>query len=459
MSFFGLKLKGGETAKPSTRDGYILHLSHASIVNGVKRQRNTLSAKIGKDITTLAVLVGRVDNHFFDLFFDPLSVEFINEGAQEVHLSGYYEPEERLSSDADFPAAEADAEPPAKKQKTDKAHEAKKAETRTTTITPDDSCLIQQLREERVQSAQTERQLRALGAEYAYVQNRAAVGEDEVAKLHKVLAKQTTKLSDLQAERDATKEHYDQSRQAVQFLSTEVSSLKSELDKLQKTYAALLEAHEVLQKLEDSQTGQTQLLEQKTTAEREKREEVEKELAAKNSLLKTKTARIDTLERFKKGSAEHLNQYYEDNVHLSQQHEDMETELAAAKAAHQEMETKMTTLQDDLARSKKVEQLDEANAHAVWENDEQKIQALQKQNSLLTNALRAAQEKIELESQNKPAKDAKLRKTTQGKKAKLVDKPPPAPTVNQAKVSEREAALWKQKQLQNLMNMKSQLNL
>eukprot|EP00397_Hematodinium_sp_SG-2012_P043491 GEMP01048355.1.p3 GENE.GEMP01048355.1~~GEMP01048355.1.p3 ORF type:complete len:138 (+),score=54.80 GEMP01048355.1:1073-1486(+) len=137
----------------------------------------------------------------------------------------------------------------------------------------------------------------------------------------------------------------------------------------------------------------------------------------------------------------------------------METELAAAKAAHQEMETKMTTLQDDLARSKKVEQLDEANAHAVWENDEQKIQALQKQNSLLTNALRAAQEKIELESQNKPAKDAKLRKTTQGKKAKLVDKPPPAPTVNQAKVSEREAALWKQKQLQNLMNMKSQLNL
>lgn len=219
-------------------------------------------------------------------------------------------------------------------------------------------------------------------------------------KLKAQLAKKAKQASFVQAERDAAKQHYGATKQQVLLLSTEVASLKSQLDALREKNDKVIHANKVLQQVEDSETGHTQQVEETAREEEEKRKAVEKELAQKSASLRTMSARLAALERGKKDSAEHLNQYYEENSRLTQQYDDMERDLEAETSKRQQAEKQLAAVTDELVRSKKVEQRDEANAHAVWENDAQKIQALEKENTELEHALHAARENLKHVAQN-----------------------------------------------------------
>lgn len=73
--------------------GEILHLSQAAL-HKASPGKNYVQAVDGKQKYAIAVLEkGNVEHASFDLFFRAGHCGFLNEGASEVHLTGYFEPD------------------------------------------------------------------------------------------------------------------------------------------------------------------------------------------------------------------------------------------------------------------------------------------------------------------------------------------------------------------------------
>lgn len=92
MAFWGTILKPNQKKKVESPEGDILHLSQACL-NDPKDGKNYVMAEVSGTSYAVACLEkGKKEHDSFDLFFDPKACSFMNKGASEVHLTGYFEP-------------------------------------------------------------------------------------------------------------------------------------------------------------------------------------------------------------------------------------------------------------------------------------------------------------------------------------------------------------------------------
>lgn len=94
MAFWGCVLKPGSKQKVENPEGDILHLSQACL-HDPKDGKNYVQAIVaGKAYSIACLEKGRKEHDSFDLFFNPQECCFSNSGKSEVHLTGYFEPDE-----------------------------------------------------------------------------------------------------------------------------------------------------------------------------------------------------------------------------------------------------------------------------------------------------------------------------------------------------------------------------
>jgi len=105
-------LKANGKAKVESPQGDILHLSQACL-HEPKDGKNYIQVQVDGRTYALACLEkGKKEHDSFDLFFNPSECTFMNAGKSEVHLTGYFEPDEDMgegSESDEAPAAKAPA--------------------------------------------------------------------------------------------------------------------------------------------------------------------------------------------------------------------------------------------------------------------------------------------------------------------------------------------------------------
>eukprot|EP00933_Yihiella_yeosuensis_P046429 TRINITY_DN41953_c0_g1_i1.p2 TRINITY_DN41953_c0_g1~~TRINITY_DN41953_c0_g1_i1.p2 ORF type:complete len:130 (+),score=52.36 TRINITY_DN41953_c0_g1_i1:76-465(+) len=129
MSFWGCALAPGKkVAIEENAGGQVLHLSQACL-HAPQDGKNFLQVVEGNQTYAIACLQkGKSEYASFDLFFRAGSCSFVNKGASEIHLTGYFEPdgmgddegeesEEDMMEDDEEEESEEEAPPPAKKKK------------------------------------------------------------------------------------------------------------------------------------------------------------------------------------------------------------------------------------------------------------------------------------------------------------------------------------------------------
>lgn len=104
-------MKPGQKKKVESPEGEILHLSQACL-HEPKDGKNYVQATVEGTTYSIACLEkGKKEHDSFDLFFDPTQCAFANKGASDVHLTGYFEPDDGASDDGAAPAAAAKSSP------------------------------------------------------------------------------------------------------------------------------------------------------------------------------------------------------------------------------------------------------------------------------------------------------------------------------------------------------------
>eukprot|EP00927_Polykrikos_kofoidii_P006608 TRINITY_DN12679_c0_g1_i2.p1 TRINITY_DN12679_c0_g1~~TRINITY_DN12679_c0_g1_i2.p1 ORF type:complete len:247 (+),score=72.14 TRINITY_DN12679_c0_g1_i2:68-808(+) len=94
MAFWGCTLKPGQKEKVESSKGNILHLSQACL-HDPKDGKNYIKAEVeGKTYAVACLEKGKSEHESFDLFFNPSQCAFSSSGKSEVHLTGYFEPDE-----------------------------------------------------------------------------------------------------------------------------------------------------------------------------------------------------------------------------------------------------------------------------------------------------------------------------------------------------------------------------
>jgi nucleophosmin 1 len=100
MAFWGCVLKPGQTKKVESPEGEILHLSQACLAEP-KDGKNYVQATVDGTTFNIACLEkGKKEHDSFDLFFDPTACAFANKGTSDVHLTGYFEPDDGEDDEA-----------------------------------------------------------------------------------------------------------------------------------------------------------------------------------------------------------------------------------------------------------------------------------------------------------------------------------------------------------------------
>jgi nucleophosmin 1 len=100
MAFWGCILKPGAKAKIENPEGDILHLSQACLHNP-QDGKNYIQAEVqGKTYAIACLERNKKEHDSFDLFFNPDSCAFSNNGKSEVHLTGYFEPDEDMDDES-----------------------------------------------------------------------------------------------------------------------------------------------------------------------------------------------------------------------------------------------------------------------------------------------------------------------------------------------------------------------
>jgi len=101
-----------------------LHLSQACLHNP-QDGKNYIQAEVNGTTYSIACLEkGKKEHDSFDLFFDPTTCAFKNQGKSEVHMTGYFEPDEGDDEGSEEEAPKA-AAAPAKSPKSSPKVEAK----------------------------------------------------------------------------------------------------------------------------------------------------------------------------------------------------------------------------------------------------------------------------------------------------------------------------------------------
>jgi len=100
MSFWGLILKPGQKHPVESAAGDILHLSQACL-HQPKGGKNYLQVTDNEKTYAIACLEkDKVEHASFDLFFSTGSCIFSCKGDTEVHLTGYFEPEQDMGDES-----------------------------------------------------------------------------------------------------------------------------------------------------------------------------------------------------------------------------------------------------------------------------------------------------------------------------------------------------------------------
>merc|ERR1712176_475267 len=100
MTFWGCQLRPGEKYMVKAEDGNVLHLSQACL-NKPTEGKNYLQVVDGSNKYAIAVLEkGKSEYASLDLFFRVGQCGFLNKGASEIHLTGYFEPD-NMDEDGD----------------------------------------------------------------------------------------------------------------------------------------------------------------------------------------------------------------------------------------------------------------------------------------------------------------------------------------------------------------------
>eukprot|EP00929_Paragymnodinium_shiwhaense_P029013 TRINITY_DN16722_c0_g1_i1.p2 TRINITY_DN16722_c0_g1~~TRINITY_DN16722_c0_g1_i1.p2 ORF type:complete len:324 (+),score=146.98 TRINITY_DN16722_c0_g1_i1:73-972(+) len=124
MAFWGCVLSPGQKKTVESPEGEILHLSQACLHNP-NDGKNYIQAEVSGTTYSIACLEkGKKEHDSFDLFFDPTTCAFKNQGKSEVHLTGYFEPDDGFYEDdeeEDAPKAKAKAKAAAPKAEVKKS--------------------------------------------------------------------------------------------------------------------------------------------------------------------------------------------------------------------------------------------------------------------------------------------------------------------------------------------------
>jgi len=124
MAFWGCVLSPGQKKTVESPEGEILHLSQACLHNP-QDGKNYIQAEVNGTTYSIACLEkGKKEHDSFDLFFDPTTCAFKNQGKSEVHMTGYFEPDEGDDEGSEEEAPKA-AAAPAKSPKSSPKVEAK----------------------------------------------------------------------------------------------------------------------------------------------------------------------------------------------------------------------------------------------------------------------------------------------------------------------------------------------
>jgi len=294
----------------------------------------------------------------------------------------------------------------------------------------DESLQIANLQTEKLDASSASIKLEQVEAKWHDAETHSRHMEEEEQSLKTELAESLKRATALAEQKDTIQDNYRASHQAAQLLSSEVSSLREKLEGLQKSHDNLLQSTEALRTLKDTELVQAQELQQAADRRADHEAELKKELERKDAKVREMQNTISDLEDAKKASADHLNVYFEENVKLAQQHDQMVKQDQNLKASAASLNAKVAMLEDRVRTTRHAQQMDEANTHAVWENDEQKIQTLQKTNANLETQLEAA--KAQLKAKEKVATPV-------------------------AVVPAIPGDLWKQQQMRALLAMKARL--
>jgi hypothetical protein len=115
MAFWGCTLQPGQKKTVESPKGNILHLSQACL-NEPKDGKNYVQAEVeGKTYAVACLEKGKNEHESFDLFFNPSQCAFSSSGKSEVHLTGYFEPDEGDDLEEEEEEEEEKAAVPAKK--------------------------------------------------------------------------------------------------------------------------------------------------------------------------------------------------------------------------------------------------------------------------------------------------------------------------------------------------------
>lgn len=94
MAFWGEALKAGQKKKVQAPEGEVLHLSQGCL-HEPKDGKNYVQAEVKGQTYSIACLEkGKQEHISFDLFFSAGETTFVNKGSSEVHLTGYFEPDQ-----------------------------------------------------------------------------------------------------------------------------------------------------------------------------------------------------------------------------------------------------------------------------------------------------------------------------------------------------------------------------
>jgi len=111
MAFWGEALKAGQKKKVQAPEGEVLHLSQGCL-HEPKAGTNYVQAEVKGVTYSIACLEkGKQEHISFDLFFSAGETTFVNKGSSEVHLTGYFEPDQA----EDDESASEEAQAPVKK--------------------------------------------------------------------------------------------------------------------------------------------------------------------------------------------------------------------------------------------------------------------------------------------------------------------------------------------------------
>lgn len=94
MAFWGEALKAGQKKKVQAPEGEVLHLSQGCL-HEPKDGKNYIQAEVkGQPYSIACLEKGKQEHISFDLFFSAGETTFVNKGTSEVHLTGYFEPDQ-----------------------------------------------------------------------------------------------------------------------------------------------------------------------------------------------------------------------------------------------------------------------------------------------------------------------------------------------------------------------------